>query len=41
VVSQTPPTGRAVKLVTIVIRRSSDLRALARVSSSFDQSTGL
>ncbi len=41
VVSQTPPTGRAVKLVTIVVRRSSDLRALARVSSSFDQSSGV
>jgi type II secretory pathway pseudopilin PulG len=40
VVSQTPPTGRAVKLVTIVVRRGSDLRALARVSSSFDESSG-
>jgi competence protein ComGC len=40
VVSQTPPTGRAVKLVTIVVRRTSDLRALARVSSSFDESSG-
>jgi Tfp pilus assembly protein PilV len=41
VVAQTPPTGRANKLVTIVVRRSSDLHVLARVSSSFDQSTGL
>jgi Tfp pilus assembly protein PilV len=41
VVSQTPPTGRTVKLVTIVVRRGSDLRVLARVSSSFDQSSGL
>lgn len=41
VVSQTPPTGRPVKLVTIVVRRGSDLRALARVSSSFDQSSGV
>ena len=41
VVSQTPPTGRAVKLVTIVVRRTSDLRVLARVSSSFDESSGL
>ena len=41
VVSQTPPTGRAVKLVTIVVRRTSDLRVLARVSSSFDQSSGM
>ncbi len=40
VVSQTPPTGRAVKLVTIVVRRNSDLGVLARVSSSFDQSSG-
>ena len=41
IVSQTPPTGRTVKLVTIVVRRGSDLRELARVSSSFDQSSGL
>ena len=41
VVSQTPPTGRAVKLVTIVVRRTWDLRVLARVSSSFDESSGL
>ena len=41
VVSQTPPTGRAVKLVTIVVRRGSDLHVLARVSSSFDESSGL
>ena len=41
VVSQTPPSGRPVKLVTIVVRRASDLHVLARVSSSFDQSTGL
>lgn len=40
VVSQTPPTGRAVKLVTIVVRRGSDLGPLARVSSSFDESSG-
>ena len=41
IVAQTPPTGRANKLVTIVVRRASDLHVLARVSSSFDQSTGL
>ena len=41
VVAQTPPTGRANKLVTIVVRRSSDLRVLARLSSTFDQTTGL
>ena len=40
IVSQTPPTGRPVKLVSIVVRRGSDLRALARFSSSFDQSSG-
>ena len=40
VVAQTPPTGRTLKLVTIVVRRSSDLKALARVSSSFDESSG-
>jgi len=39
-VSQTPPTGRTVKLVTIVVRRSWDLHVLARVSSSFDESSG-
>ncbi len=41
VVAQTPPTGRTVKLVTIVVRRTLDLRVLARVSSSFDESSGL
>ena len=41
VVSQTPPTGRPVKLVTIVVRRGADLQARARVSSSFDESSGL
>jgi type II secretory pathway pseudopilin PulG len=41
VVSQTPPTGRPVKLVTIVVRRTADLKMLARVSSSFDESSGL
>lgn len=40
VVSQTPPTGRTVKLVTVVVRRGSDLSVRARVSSSFDQSSG-
>jgi Tfp pilus assembly protein PilV len=41
IVSQVVPSGRPVKLVTIVVRRGADLRALARVSSSFDQSSGL
>jgi prepilin-type N-terminal cleavage/methylation domain-containing protein len=41
--SYTPTSGRAVKLVTIVVRDVNKLsgRALARISSSFDQSTGL
>jgi Tfp pilus assembly protein PilV len=34
------PVGRNVKRVTIVVRRSSDLKTLARVSSIFDSSTG-
>jgi Tfp pilus assembly protein PilE len=34
------PVGRSVKRVTIVVRRSSDLKTLARVSSIFDPSTG-
>lgn len=41
IVSQTPATGRPVKLVTIVVRRTSAPRALSRVSSSFDESSGL
>jgi len=41
IVSQTPPSGRPVKLITIVVRRGSDLGMLARVSSSFDESSGL
>jgi Tfp pilus assembly protein PilE len=40
VTSQTPPTGREVRLVTIVVRRGSDLAVLARVASSFDESSG-
>ena len=41
IVSQTPATGRPVKLVTIVVRRFTDNAVLARVSSTFDQSSGL
>ncbi|MHB1244582.1 MAG: type IV pilus modification PilV family protein [Gaiellaceae bacterium] len=41
IVSQTPPSGRPVKLITIVVRRGSGLGMLARVSSSFDESSGL
>ena len=40
IVSQTPPTGRPVKLVTVVVRRASTLKALTRLSSTFDQSSG-
>lgn len=35
------PVGRTVKRVTIVVRRASDLAPLARISSIFDESTGL
>lgn len=40
IVSETPPNGRAVKRVTVVIRKTSTLKALSRVTSTFDQSTG-
>lgn len=40
IVSQTPPTGRAVKLVTVVVRRADTLKALTRLSSTFDESSG-
>lgn len=40
IVSQTPPTGRAVKLVTVVVRKSSTLETLTRLSSTFDESSG-
>jgi Tfp pilus assembly protein PilV len=42
IVSRTPTGGRAVKLVTVVVRDSKNLTgpALARASTSFDQSTG-
>ncbi len=40
VVSQTPPTGRAVKLVTIVVRSANGLETLTRLSSTFDASSG-
>lgn len=41
IVAQVPPTGRTVKLVTIVVRKPGETTALARVSSSFDESSGL
>ena len=42
IVSRTPTGGRAVKLVTVVVRDTKSLTtpALARQSSSFDASTG-
>ena len=42
IITQTPTRvyGRALKRVTVVVRRSSPLKTLARVSSNFDQSTG-
>lgn len=42
IVSKTPPNGRAIKLVTVVIRNGTTLtqNPWARQSSSFDQSTG-
>jgi type II secretory pathway pseudopilin PulG len=42
IVLRTPTGGRAVKLVTVVVRDTSALTstALARASTSFDQSTG-
>lgn len=40
IVPQTPPTGRPVKLVTVVVRHSSTQRVLTRLSSTFDESSG-
>jgi Tfp pilus assembly protein PilV len=42
ITSTTPPNGRALKLVTVVVRDASKLsaRPLARLASTFDQSTG-
>lgn len=39
IVSQTPPTGRAVKLVTVVVRKASGTTTLTRLSSTFDESS--
>ena len=43
IVFTTPTSGRAVKLVTIAVRETNNLngRAVARISSTFDESTGL
>ena len=42
ITTTTPTNGRSVKLVTVVVRDSRNLsgRPLARVGSTFDQSTG-
>jgi type II secretory pathway pseudopilin PulG len=42
ITTQTPPNGRPVKLVTIVVRDARNLsgRPFAREASTFDQSTG-
>lgn len=41
IVTVTPAGGRAIKRVTVVVRRASTLRTLARLTSSFDESTGI
>jgi Tfp pilus assembly protein PilV len=38
--TETPANGRTVKRVTVVVRRSSPLQTLVRMTSVFDQSTG-
>lgn len=40
IVSQTPPTGRALKLVTVVVRKADGSKMLTRLSSTFDESSG-
>jgi Tfp pilus assembly protein PilE len=40
IVAYTPPNGRAIKRVTVVVRKSTTLKTLARLTSTFDQSTG-
>jgi hypothetical protein len=42
VTTTAPPSGRSVKLVTVVVRNAATLsaRPFARLSSTFDQSTG-
>ena len=39
-VAATPPNGRPVKRATIVVHKPGDSRSLARLSSTFDESTG-
>ena len=40
IVTETPPNGRALKRVTVVVRRVSTSATLARLTSLFDESTG-
>jgi type II secretory pathway pseudopilin PulG len=40
IVSDTPTNGRAVKRVTVVVRKSGTSKSLARLTSTFDLSTG-
>lgn len=40
IVFETPTSGRALKKVTVVVRDGATMAALARASSTFDQSTG-
>jgi type II secretory pathway pseudopilin PulG len=40
IVSETPPNGRPVKRVTVVVRKSGSSTPLSRLNSTFDESTG-
>jgi type II secretory pathway pseudopilin PulG len=40
IVTETPTNGRAVKRVTVVVRKSGTSASLARLTSTFDASTG-
>lgn len=41
IVSYTPTNGRPIRRVTVVVRHGTTLRTLARLTSSFDEATGL
>lgn len=40
IVAYTPPNGRAIKQVTVVVRRTTGLTTMAQLTSTFDLSTG-
>ena len=40
IITETPANGRALKRVTVVVRRPTPLKTLFRATSNFDQSTG-